>query len=387
MTTTRPIPATLDDDLGISGPGHQGIPTGFRNKFMDSHVLLAACKPEQYAFESASGEGHPRGFFTYNLVRQLREVTLDQVTYSDLSDLMPQMVNQNPLCEGTNKNQILFHGKVESGYPKTFMLAETGEGIFEVKVGNIHGVVVGTGSTVQDLSSSSKGHGVLVANSVNATSSVLIPHPADEEFTVDNGARVWVSDWKNTALALKVFVDPDCGDKLESFLIPKQDASPSQSGQATSKHIRKFVKVNSRSEADIVLYFDSHGELVIERLDALMSTYENQTTPIPLERLERLPDILNAIADFNFYLRRHNGSHPIDGEVTMELYRLRGPIGYRYPDLAIGNLLVGNNATLVLDESAKYGVAMVNHSHHDLFPYLFYFDPFSYSIEVRFARC
>jgi hypothetical protein len=175
---------------------------------------------------------------------------------------------------------------------------------------------------------------------------------------------------------MKVFVEPGLGDQLAAYIFPTQDTI-----QPHRSHERNFIQVNSRSEASVVIWLDSSGELVVESLDPLISKYPSPTTSFALQhQLERVPYILDAIAHFNFHLGQYNDSNPLGGKVEMELYRLTGPRGKRIPDTNVGNLLLHDHATIVV--GAKYGVAMVNHSTYDLFPYLFYFDPFSYSIDV-----
>ena len=115
-------------------------------------------------------------------------------------------------------------------------------------------------------------------------------------------------------------------------------------------------------------------------------------TCIALETELSLPLCLNAIAHFNHHLGRHCGNDPLREvlrddydplrNVTMKMYRLTtNSAGFRAPDAT--NLLTDNVARLELDENAEYGFAIFNYSEHDLFPYLFYFDPSDYSIQVR----
>jgi hypothetical protein len=387
VITTRPIPSTLDSAIWMSDysrSAREEIPPGFQHKFMESHVLLAACQQDQFAYEVLEG-GCRRGFFTSSLVKQLRQVALDRVTYSELFDLLPESNDQKPHCEGTNKNKILFRGMVKGGYAKTFQLVTNPDKSVEVKAGRIHGVDRATEFTVLDrngASPSTEELGILVADQVYETFSLLMPRPGDSAFIVPTGARAVVSDWKNDALTMKVFVNPDLGDQLAAYIFPTQDTI-----QPHRSHKRNFIQVNSRSEASVVIWLDSGGDLVVESLDPLISKYAIPTTSFALQhQLKHVPDILEAIAHFNFHLGLYQDSNPLGEEVKMELYRLIGPRDNRTPDTKIGNLLLHDHATIVVDESAKYGVAMVNHSLYDLFPYLFYFDPSLYSIDVSSLR-
>ena len=88
------------------------------------------------------------------------------------------------------------------------------------------------------------------------------------------------------------------------------------------------------------------------------------------------------MAHFKFYLERHNSSD-IAGGVTMEIYCItQTEDGFDTADMTIGNLLVDNEVTFALDKDAEYGGAIFNHSNLDLYPYLFYFDPSDYTMQV-----
>jgi hypothetical protein len=356
------------------------MPAGFKHSYMASHVLLAACRQGQHAYEATTADGFPCGFFADNLVKQLRVVDLDRVTYADLLSLLPERINQNPQCEGENKTRFLFNGKAAIGDPKAFKLVKT-NGTIEVHAGSIHGVVVGTEFTVQDFDASSRTTlGVLVALSVNIDFSILGCRPGANIFDMPQGAKAVVSDWSNDALTLKVAIELDAEDQLARALFPKRDLTqPDQIERILSK---RFVKVYGRTNADIVVKRDSSGadNLVIERLDPLIPTYANPTTRFnATKKLDCLSYIFEAIAQFNYHLARHNGDHPLEELVSLELYKLNAA---RLPDGEVGNLLVNNDARLLLEEQARYGLAIINRSRHNLFPYLFYFDPSDYNISV-----
>lgn len=75
------IPAELDRNIWgshISGRKAK-IPTGFLNKGLRSHVLLAACS----ATESAK-ERNQRGVFTAALIQALETFGVDSFTYNEL---------------------------------------------------------------------------------------------------------------------------------------------------------------------------------------------------------------------------------------------------------------------------------------------------------------
>ena len=59
---------------------------GFAHKGLMSHVLLAACHSDELAFERTSG-----GLFTDALLKTLKHIGFDKLTYTTLLDLMPTL--------------------------------------------------------------------------------------------------------------------------------------------------------------------------------------------------------------------------------------------------------------------------------------------------------
>ena len=354
---------------------------------MASHVLLAACCQHQYAHEATTADGIPCGFFTDNLLRQLRLVDLERVTYADLLNQLPELINQKPQCEGENKTRFLFDGKMSAVDPKTFKLTEAG-GHIKVCAGSIQGVVVGTEFKVHGLDSTPSSPvilGTLVALSVGLDSSKLKQCPEADKFDIPQGARAVVSDWKNDAFTLKVAVELKPEDQLARALFPDRDITLGD--QVRLMLGNGFVQVLERANADIVVKRKSAAEeiLCIERLDSLIPKYANVTTQFdPVNKLNHFACIFDAIAQFNYHLARHRADDPFEQKVSLELFRLNKQPGSSewVPDEGVGNLLGNNDARLQADEEARYGLTITNRSQYDLYPYLFYFDPSDYSISV-----
>ncbi|KAJ7117550.1 hypothetical protein C8R44DRAFT_790986 [Mycena epipterygia] len=99
-----------------------------------------------------------------------------------------------------------------------------------------------------------------------------------------------------------------------------------------------------------------------------------------------LPAIREGVTHFNYFLDLHNSDRSLIAGVTLELHRLLGEIPGRRPDREVGNLIDGDNrAWLAPDPDIKYGFTIRNTSNHDLFPYLFYFDPDDYTISCLYS--
>jgi len=376
VETSRPIPATLDEDIwgsNLTRAAEVVIPPGFRYKFMSSHVLLAACRQEEKSRESTSSDGLPCGFFTNGLVTQLRQINLSEVTYAQLLELLPTAKDQHPQCEGTNKNRLLFDNKVPPVDQNSFEVTQRAVGEFEVPVGSIHGVVNGTKFQVRHHTLDTAIF--LVAVSVDVSSAVLNPLHKDQASTLPMGAKVVIFDWNNSEVMIKVFLPPLSG--VSQFLFP----GPNNKVDFLK---RRFVKVDSPDNADVVLARKLNGEFDIERRDSMIPEHCKTHVQFKMDndRLYWLPSIVDAIAHFNFFLRKRWRNDLLEGQLALEMYRLAGEPGAFMPDTSLGNMFVGGMAKFKVKESALYGFAIINRSPCDLFPYLFYFDPSSYSIEA-----
>jgi len=142
----------------------------------------------------------------------------------------------------------------------------------------------------------------------------------------------------------------------------------------------KYERVASRDLADAWVVGDTTGnkssEVVVTTKDLLLPGTEPFDNAI--RDVTRLPLILDAIADFKFFLRHRCPNGALD--VTMGLFRLSRE---GYPSILVPNknYLKGNKATLPNVKDAEYGISIVNRSRRSLFPYLFYFNPEDCSIQ------
>ena len=454
---------------------------------MSSHVLLAACKHEEPAYEATSTKGEACGAFTNALITTLYSAPLDRITYAEFIDYLPALPRQQtPQLGGINTNRVLFDAMVPPAeeYRNSFIVkrrtapnsaaangtaangtaangtaangtaangtaangtapngtapngtatngtatngtaangtaangtaangtatkgaatnnTERGQE-YEVEAGLIHGISLGTEFYIQSTDYagpvSSAYLGVLVAKTVNAQSSILIHRSDDLEFEVPLGARAIVSNWKNDASILKVFIHPD--DRMLGGFF-----EPSKEEETEEEKLRKqcYAKVPRREDADVVLRYDSvRAMLAIERTDKIVGAYANRVieAKLPQHELTRLPFILDGIALFRYHLLRFAGDQhmQMDGDtgssvvtdgiedVKMHLYRLGLPsLGYRKP-ISESLFKDSNHAHLLSSEDARYGLKIENYRPQSFFPYLFYFDPSDYSIQVSASR-
>ncbi|KAJ7209200.1 caspase domain-containing protein [Mycena pura] len=378
------VPLELDSHLWM---GKNMVPShGMWYSAATAHVLLAACGEKETAREVAFEKGWIRGRFTKSLVEELRKVDLEDTTYAELMDRLPSWSGQVPQCGGSRRNRVVFDGN----YPATGrraipLLPHTTPGpeepsnsrTFRVEMGAVEGVVPGT-----EFSALDKDNTVLctlVAQSVDINYTILVTKNSREhDVSIPEGSRAVVSDWKNDTMTMHVYVPPEFPHTAALFPTERQSA----------RH--RFVRAPSLKHAAVMVRSEGN-EIVIERLTSTILEYQRQTR-FPFSASvgpSHLPAVMDGIAHFNFFLERRHGSLPISG-VTLEMYRLKGEIPGREPDLAFGdkktgNLVLKDEALFKSEAGAKYGFKICNASSFNLYPYLFYFDPTKYTIQMWYS--
>jgi hypothetical protein len=352
------------------------VPVGFLDMTISSHVLLAACRHNEVALENTSMGSMVRGAFTRCLVDLLdREEDLTRMSYSALIENLPSLENQHPQCSGKNRGRGLFGGVVN--HPRLLKLSNH-RGTYSTEAGSIQGVVPGTPFAIHalgNIASLNSEIGILEADCVS-THSCTLRWRSGEKFAIPPGAGALMLHWRPDANILKVFVNP-----------PNNDV----------KSIEHVYSVVDYSESpDLTIHFTSGGARRLERLDPIMSKYA-RFLDISLE--PHLSDVLKGVSHFNFYLSQGNIGQLLKEQIEVVLHPLTlmqsGPnqiseeIIYM-PDGDTSIPLAVNRENIVFaaseDHDLFYGLRVTNNSDRHLFPYLVYFDPSDYSIQVR-SRC
>jgi hypothetical protein len=316
-------------------------------------------------------ESMVRGAFTRCLVDLLnREKDLTRITYSALIENLPSLENQHPQCSGKNRGRALFGGIADR--PRLLELFSH-HGTYLTKAGNIQGVVSGTPFAIHSLgniTSLSSEIGILEADCVSPHSCTL-RWRSGEKFVIPPGARALMLNWRPDANILKVFINP-----------PDNDV----------KSIEHVYSVVAYSDSpDVMVHCTPDGARRFERLDPIMSKYA-QLLDIPTE--PSLSDVLKGASHFNFHLARGNIGQPLKQliEVVLHPLKLSNPDqiseeAIYMPDGDTGMPLAVDHENIVCatsdDYDLFYGLRVTNNSGRHLFPYLVYFDPSDYSIQVR----
>ena len=82
------IPSDLDQDIwgDFDSSKVSKVHSDFARRGLRSHVLLAASRAEELAYERAS-----RGVFTTVILKTLVDIGVDKLTYADLLKRMPHL--------------------------------------------------------------------------------------------------------------------------------------------------------------------------------------------------------------------------------------------------------------------------------------------------------
>ncbi|KAJ6480683.1 caspase domain-containing protein [Mycena vitilis] len=334
-----PLPDDLDidiigEDLMGAREGKATLPEGFRYPFMESHILLAACRDTQTAFEMTFKDAW-RGRFSESLIRSLRAIPLEQTTYVELMQLIEPWTGQNPQVEGKYKERRLFDGSSPRVLGKSFSLMPTsipGAPSFEIKMGSVHGVVAGTEFLVSDGTRNI----ILYAQHVDFNRSFLVAKDRSETPAKQKRLTAKVWDWKNSGVSLGIYLPRRVDLFVFSALFPENSSVTSALFPArrlawskldSLPAPRKFVQVGSRSASDVELKGPSNGAFVIKWLRGMIKEHAPSaaTTQFYLNRPEyrRLPGIMDDIAHFNYFLKRHGGGQI--PAVSLEMHTLTGP--------------------------------------------------------------
>ncbi|KAJ7208664.1 caspase domain-containing protein [Mycena pura] len=387
------IPAKLDQKLwnDISDPKHENsaLNQDFRiwRHASANFVLLAACRDDQKARESEDNEGGSfndsskgfRGHFSKRLIDRLNALdaaSLKNTTYEELVNGLGRLrgeQEQTPQCRGARRNWLVFQNAAPAGGQLVFPLVrKTSSGtkgqksssasksstyreLFSVAIGSVAGVVADTRFTV--IGRDKNDLGTLVVHSIKINETVLVRKLEDggsDPFQPD--ARVLIKNWNETRLS--VFT-------LEKTLIK------AVSGLCWSHSL-------TEDAADILL--DKKGEkfMVTYRKGSTAMRKLHSEHPFRLQA-NRLEDVLDGIAHFNYFLNRDRDSF-LSKKVELRMYHLKG--AYPTREVDGDNIIADRRALLKNDRNAWYGFEIYNASGVDLFPYLFYFDPARHTITV-----
>ncbi|KZT24898.1 hypothetical protein NEOLEDRAFT_401837 [Neolentinus lepideus HHB14362 ss-1] len=391
---TRPVPTALTAES--SRYRHADM----KYRSLHTHVLLAACRPDEQAWETRHG-----GWFTSKLLQLLSSHSLPTMTYASLMAKVekmkvkrtseepgdekdengePVMVHtswwctQTPQCEGRLKDRLLFDGKC-LGADRRLVRLRDKNGRVKVKAGDIHGVTPGTQFLIQKGNLFSSAPDILskaVATEVEAVASyVELSSPLKGGTAVkDCFARIIHRLEPPYGLA---FTSPTCSTRQDIVQAGLQALTEEDSEELDVP----LVHSSSEEERLLVTIHEDKMELV-RNWPLLIDNYHG-SVPMTILSLNSNPgergvyDLqrICALARFDFYLHHENPAHPYRGRVSAKLYKVRPG----RPDRS-RNLAEGGVAHLQNDNSTEYALHLEN-TGGPLYLAVYYFDPSNHAIQ------
>ncbi|KAJ7923554.1 caspase domain-containing protein [Mycena leptocephala] len=339
-----------------------------------SHVLLAACRAGETAREVLYTDGTYHGRFTTHLVSLFQQTPLESATCAELLNLIPKKwPGQTPYCGGARSNRLIFNGNYPAAGRRSVLLtpqkssrfkSASSSQLFRVEMGTVEGVVPGTEFSAYDLKNNYLC--TFIAQSVQVGETILFWKPEKDQSPVEipPWSRAVVSDWKSSPMLVHAPAD----FPHTSVLFP------------TTGTVRRpnFVLAPSLEEAHIVVRSDGEEIVVEPRMSTVLA---GQRKPgFALGDPAHLPHAIDGVAHFSYFLDRTNEADQLEG-VELQMHRLVGEYPCCTPDLQVGNMIKDGMVQVTSKAGAKYGFTIRNTSDQDLFPYLFYFDPETYTVQ------
>ena len=404
-----------------------GTKSSFAGRDIYSHVLLAACMPNQKAHEHQfkfllQNETKTLwcGVFTHYLMKYMEQVSettipwpMKGITYASMMNEMwksqPEdntaeiIETQTPLCIGAHRNRYIFTQSEHTPAQGTFSIhfcENTGE--LYVQAGYSHGVTYHTqfvvdGSPSNDVLDPDYYGMVLCIKEIQDNHSIVLPENT-YYYHLHPGAlsHAWAIAVTEGALSTIM--------KVLSFY-PVFEHTQGLYAYALVSPFGMYY--------DISLQQAGKG-WILHRLDPLTFQYA-QSVIIIQEELTHPGECLSKISCWNFYLYLSNGHSReivhsrraivelhhvamqplLSAESTQGLHIIQPQRPKKSPNILIGSSKEvpchPNSSYRVKDEVHEahiynlrqyYGLTLTNHSQNDLYVYVLYFNPSTYDIHV-----
>jgi len=390
-----PPPASpkSDQDLWTSDIRGGRVGSGFSGKLHSSHVLLAACRREENAFDHEDPKTN-RGYFTTHLLDVLESIDVRCLTYNSLIhklNLTAKCVPwwrtysttanlffrlQTPRCEGHGITWRLFNNHV-SGADWSFILTWRDDDNIILGAGTAQGITVGSRLSVHATNlAESRPEGQLEVQSVEVFSSILLVLQAQPQLHLPD---LFYSKLIHVAgSSIKLYC------RKRSWL---ESTFPSQLRDESG-----IILVNDILSCDLELIvahrkvsFSQHNKLVTPHLEKRIHR------DVDIEDIDTIRNAVCSLRTFYYHLTRPGvgGNTPARVELNELDFTVSGKGTSPEEPILIPtgrNLLMNDLATIIVDEGAIYGVTIVNQSDQLLYPFVFYFDPTNLTIGASSSK-
>ncbi|KAG6906652.1 hypothetical protein DXG01_012738 [Tephrocybe rancida] len=345
-----------------------------------SHVLLAACKPDQFAIER---DHH--GAFTSALLKLLNNKGVDTLTYADVIMRLPDLSMQTPQCEGVNRDRTLFNSEVH-GRRVMYPIKKHHPTEYILEAGEAHGLTNGAKFTIYSDKQMSTVLGSVTTTRTTPFKSVC---SSDSPFSLSSAAYA-VQTHVGEEQDLCLFIELD-----NAFLDLFMELGKEMKREDSSRQ-RSFRLVDTELDQPELILRAREGLVQFELTMPICRQFHLTQMPFHNVRtsdLDHLLPILHSAADFYWHLHHSNKNGFLAEKVHLECLELE-PSGLSddltavYIPKAGGRNLIQSNTIFIHDareENAKdderrYGYRITNKSDDSLCVALFYFDISNLSI-------
>ncbi|VDB92292.1 unnamed protein product [Peniophora sp. CBMAI 1063] len=372
------IPANLDQQIWASAPQGRDLKAaaGFANAGTRSHVLLAACRETEIAYE-----GDSRGLFTQALVGTLKKVPTDKTSYSDLIRCIPDIPNQAPQCEGYYTDRPLFNALVPCKQTALYDAKVEGDGSVTVAAGSIHGVEDDSEFAFYKSAEPQAGVKPLAimkpetAEKVKGFATQLPPHTL-----LPSEGQPYFASVSSTgeAEALRLYFSPsDAGVDVIKDAVEKaiQHRRVHGGGTIILEDVEEDAHLSVRTSDGCAMY-TTNEPLITE----LVPSLKFGTTKVDSREIQL---VLIAAVHFFWHLFRSPKTSELVEHVDVKFFKLKEDVhGELGPDRnrpwavsdSDGDLFESGVVEVVADDDTPYGMAIKNHSASALHVWAFYFD-------------
>ncbi|KAI0319917.1 caspase domain-containing protein [Amylostereum chailletii] len=390
FTLKDPPPENIDADilkLVARGRG-ANVPTKFAYAGLSSHVLLAACSPNEIAMER-----NGRGMFTTALLKSLESSR--NVTYKDLiRDLgVLKPGPQNPQCEGKNGDRVIFTKYVPNQRRPRYRIREK-KGIYTLDAGEVQGIVAGDEFDIHTSAEDSKETftGKMKATTVEASRTVLGPLPDATAFTIgSSSAFAFESRLSAKWASFRLRITSD--GTIEGNLKATHDALQKLNSRPRDLRWERVLEITGEV-ADVEINFKDGqvGFLVSDSTKALHLPSRYHSAP-PNVDFQHIRDVvLHGVAHYYWHLNRPDRLHdvknlrPFKGAVSIEFTKLKdsGVLDDEFKSILVpdgpGITPTKGRIDVTADSKTPYGITLTSTAKYPLYAYVFYFNCSNLSI-------
>ncbi|VDC04283.1 unnamed protein product, partial [Peniophora sp. CBMAI 1063] len=312
------IPPNLDEDIwGVVYNGRStDTPSGFAFSGTRSHVLLAACRESEKAYES-----YCRGIFTQTLLAELRRIKTDKITYQGLMQRVVKPIsNQNPQCEGHNSDRLLFDALAPSAGRTVYDFVKKDDK-YVLHAGSLHGVTKGAEFKIYPSPDFTASDPPLTTIAVKAVKAFTC-RPRDDVPELPSSLLYAHQISMGQAEALRLYISSS--DVLRPVITAFAEEIQPQ------KEVENRILLGSKAEADISLESEPSG-VRFHVHDSLIKSYglEKLSQRVPPEP-HRIRAVLRAASHFLWHLRH---------EPPSTKHRLRDRVDIAFHKVEKGNEL------------------------------------------------